>query len=357
MKAVVIREHGDLDVLRLEDLPEPEPGPGEVQIAVRAIGLNHLDTWVRRGVPGHTFPLPIVPGCDMSGVVTKLGAGVRQVAVGERVLVAPGLSCGRCRHCAAGEDPLCRDYGILGETCDGGCRELAVVPAQNALPIPDGIDFVQAAAFPLTFLTAWHMLVARCGIQPGDDVLVHAAGSGVGSAAVQIAKLFGARVLATAGSREKLEKARALGADVLIDYETTSFKQAVREATGKRGVDIVVEHVGERTIGDSIQCLAKGGRVVTCGATTGPRLETNLQLVFFKGLSILGSTMGSRAELIRIVGLVARGLLRPIVDRVLPLEEVAQAHRALGEREAFGKIVLVTGAPDAPPSDPRRTAR
>jgi len=343
MKAVVIREHGDLDALRLEELPDPEPGPGEVRLRVEAVGLNHLDTWVRRGVPGHEFPLPIVPGCDVSGVVDALGPGARGVELGDRVLVSPGLGCGRCQHCAEGQETLCRDYGILGETCDGGCRELAVVPALNVIPIPEGIDFTRAAAFPLTFLTAWHMLVARCGIQPGDDVLVHAAGSGVGSAAVQIAKLFGARVIATAGSEAKLDKARELGADALVDYETTSFAKEVKALTGRRGVDIVVEHVGERTIGDSIRCLAKGGRVVTCGATTGPKLETNLQLVFFKSLSILGSTMGSRGELVRIVELVGRGLLRPIVDRVLPLEDVREAHRAMGAREQFGKIVLVTG--------------
>jgi len=343
MKAVVIREHGDLDVLLLEEVPDPKPGPGEVLIDVKAVGLNHLDTWVRRGVPGHTFPLPMIPGCDFAGLVRAVGPGVRGVKAGDRVLAAPGFSCGRCEHCASGNDNLCKDYGIFGETTNGGCAELAVIPAQNAIPIPAGLEFTQAAAFPLTFLTAWHMLVARCGIRPGDDVLVHAAGSGVGSAAVQIAKLFHARVIATAGSDRKLEQARVLGADHTINYETRDWVSEVRTLTGKRGVDIVFEHVGEKTFPGSIKSLAKGGRVVTCGATSGSKLEANLQLIFFKSLSILGSTMGSRGELLRIVDLVGKGLLRPVVDRVLPLSEVRAAHEAMGRREQFGKIVLVPG--------------
>jgi NADPH:quinone reductase-like Zn-dependent oxidoreductase len=343
MKAVMIREHGDLNVLNLEELPDPKAGPGEVLLEVKAVGLNHLDTWVRRGVPGHTFPLPMIPGCDFAGVVRAVGPGVRGVQAGDRVLAAPGFSCGRCEPCASGNDNLCKDYGMFGETTSGGCAELAVIPAQNAIPIPAGLEFTQAAAFPLTFLTAWHMLVARCGIRPGDDVLVHAAGSGVGSAAVQIAKLFHARVIATAGSDRKLEQARVLGADHTINYETRDWVAEVRALTGKRGVDIVFEHVGEKTFPGSLKCLAKGGRVVTCGATSGSKLEANLQLIFFKSLSILGSTMGSRGELLRVVDLVGKGLLRPVVDRVLPLSEVRAAHEAMGRREQFGKIVLVPG--------------
>ncbi|HEX5008816.1 MAG TPA: zinc-binding dehydrogenase [Planctomycetota bacterium] len=341
MQAVVIREHGDLDALRFEQLPDPQAGAGEVRLAVKAVGLNHLDTWVRRGVPGHTFPLPMIPGCDFSGVVDQVGPGVKGVAVGDRVLVAPGFSCGRCEACLSGQDQLCRDYGIFGETTNGGCADFAVVPAVNVIPLPAKLEFTAAAAFPLTFLTAWHMLVARCGLRPGDDVLVHAAGSGVGSAAVQIARLFGARVIATAGSDRKLEQARALGAEHAINYETRDWVAEVRKLTGRRGVDIVVEHVGEKTFPGSLKVLAKGGRVVTCGATSGSRLEANLQLIFFKSLSILGSTMGSRGELLRIVELVARGQLRPVVDRVLPLSQLREAHEAMGRREQFGKIVLV----------------
>lgn len=340
MQAVVIREHGDLDALKLEELPDPQAGPGEVRLAVKAVGLNHLDTWVRRGVPGHTFPLPLIPGCDFCGVVDQVGAGVKGVAAGDKVLVAPGFSCGRCADCASGNDNLCRSFGIFGETTDGGCADLAVVPAVNALPLPAGMEWTVAAAFPLTFLTAWHMLVARCGVQPGDDVLVHAAGSGVGTAAVQIAKLFRTRVIATAGSDRKLEQARALGADHAVNYETRDWVAEVRSLTGRRGVDIVVEHVGEKTFPGSLKVLAKGGRVVTCGATSGSRLEANLQLIFFKSLSILGSTMGSRGELLRIARLAGEGRLRPVIDRVLPLERVAEAHRALAGRAVFGKIIL-----------------
>jgi NADPH:quinone reductase-like Zn-dependent oxidoreductase len=341
MKAVIIREHGDLDALKFEELPDPQAGAGQVRLAVKAVGLNHLDTWVRRGVPGHAFPLPMIPGCDFCGVVDQVGAGVKGVAVGDKVLVAPGFSCGRCEACASGQDQLCKDYGMFGETTNGGCADFAVVPAVNAIPMPAKLEFTAAAAFPLTFLTAWHMLVARCGLRPGDDVLVHAAGSGVGSAAVQIAKLFHARVIATAGSDRKLEQARALGADHAINYETRDWVAEVRQLTARRGVDIVFEHVGEKTFPGSLKVLAKGGRVVTCGATSGSKLEANLQLIFFKSLSILGSTMGSRGELLRIVELVARGQLRPVVDRVLPLSQVREAHEAMGRREQFGKIVLV----------------
>jgi NADPH:quinone reductase-like Zn-dependent oxidoreductase len=343
MKAVVIREHGGPEALSLEERPDPTPRSDQVLIEVRAVGLNHLDLWVRKGVPGHAFPLPMIPGCDFCGVVLAVGEAVDRIGPGDRVLVAPGFSCGRCRPCAEGQDQLCRRYGIFGETVDGGCAERAVVSAVNALPMPDGMEFTQAAAFPLAFLTAWHMLVARCGIRAGDDVLVHAAGSGVGSAAVQIARLHHARVIATAGSDAKLQHALRLGADHVVNYETQDFVAEVRALTGKRGVDIVFEHVGEKTMPGSLRCLAKGGRVVTCGATTGAKLEADLRAVFFKSLSILGSTMGSRGELMHVVELVARGHLKPVVDRVLPLSEVAAAHAALERREAFGKIVLIPG--------------
>ncbi len=340
MQAVRIHEHGDVDVLQIEQLPDPQPRAHEVLIRVKAIGLNHLDTWVRRGVEGHQFPLPITPGCDFSGVVEAVGEVVQGVAVGDRVLAAPGFACGRCQACAQGADNLCRHYGIFGETCDGGCAELIAIPAVNALPIPAALDFEQAAAFPLTFLTAWHMLVARCEVRPGDDVLIHAAGSGVGSAAVQIARLFGARVIVTASTPAKLDAARAHGAHETINYEEEDFVKAVKGFTDRRGVDIVFEHVGEKTFAGSLRCLAKGGRVVTCGATTGPKLEADLRPLFFKSLSILGSTMGSRGELLQILELMGRGQLEPVIDRVLPMSAVREAHAAMGNRELFGKIIL-----------------
>ena len=343
MQAVVIHEHGGPETLRLQEHPTPEPRADEVRIAVRAVGLNHLDTWVRRGVPGHRFPLPMVPGCDCAGVVDAVGELVTHLAPGDRVLAAPGISCGHCPACARGDDNLCPDYGILGETRDGGCADFVTLPARNALPIPEGLEFEQAAAFPLTFLTSWHMLVVRCGLQSGDTVLVHAAGSGIGSAAVQIAKLHHARVIATAGTEAKRQRALELGADEVLPSREGDLAREVRALTNRRGVDIVVEHVGEATFPASLRCLARGGRVVTCGATTGPRLEADLRHLFFKNLSILGSTMGSRGELLHLVDLVARGLLKPVVDRVLPLERVAEGHRALEEREVFGKVILVNG--------------
>lgn len=340
MKAVMIRAHGDLDRLLLEEREAPEPGPMQVRIRIRAAALNHLDTWVRRGVPGHTFPLPIIPGCDGAGVIDALGAGVVGRKVGDEVVIAPGFSCGRCEHCADGDDSLCRHYGIFGETCDGTCAEQIVVPAHCCLDKPEALSFAEAAAIPLTFLTAWHMLVGRARVKAGDDVLIQAAGSGVGVAAVQIAKRLGARVIATAGSDAKVERALALGADFGINYQRQDFLKEVRDITARRGVDVAIDHVGEPTIARSIAALRKGGALVTCGATGGFKLEVDLRLVFFKSLSILGSTMGSRGELFDILRLVERGELKPVVHQVLPMAEIREAHRILGDREVFGKVVV-----------------
>jgi NADPH:quinone reductase-like Zn-dependent oxidoreductase len=340
MRAVVVREHGGPERLREESVPIPEPGASEVRVAVRAVALNHMDLWVRNGIPGVSFPLPLIPGCDVAGVVDAVGHDVRHITPGERVVVAPGYSCGHCRACLAGEHNLCAEFGIFGESRNGGCAEFIVVPAVNVFPIPGEMSFESIAAVPLVFLTAWHMLVARAHVKPTDTVLVLAAGSGVGSAAVQIAKLHGARVIATASSDAKLQHARAIGADDVVNYTNEDFGQAVRRITNKRGVDIVFEHVGSATWAASLRSLAKGGRLVTCGATSGHEVETNLRLVFFKSLSILGSTMGSLAEVGTVLDLVGRGKLRPVVDSVLPLERVADAHKKLEEREQFGKIVL-----------------
>jgi NADPH:quinone reductase-like Zn-dependent oxidoreductase len=344
MRAVRVHEHGGLDALGWEDVPDPQPGPDDVLVKVRACGVNHLDLWLRRGVPGHTFPLPMIPGCDIAGEVAAVGDGVTGIEAGSKILVSPGFGCSRCQACSLGNDHLCRHYGIVGETRDGGYAPWVVAPSRCILPLPENLTFEQAAAFPLAFLTAWHMLVARAELQAGDEILVHAAGSGVGSAAVQVGRLLGARVLATAGSDAKLERARELGADEVINYNEQDFAGEVLRLTGKRGVDVVVEHVGQATWAGSVRCLAKGGRLVTCGATTGPVGELHLPRLFFKSLSILGSTMGSRGELHRIVGLVAQGKLTPVVDRVLPLSDAREAHRVLEQREAFGKIVLKPGA-------------
>jgi NADPH:quinone reductase-like Zn-dependent oxidoreductase len=340
MRAVVVPRHGGPEVLEIATRPRPAPGPGEVLLQVKAAGVNHLDTFVRRGMPGITLPLPMIPGSDASGIVVAAGSGVAGIQEGDRVFVSPGYSCERCRACLSGNEPLCRFYGLLGEHRDGTQAEYVRLRASQALPLPDGIPFEAGAAFPLVFLTAWHMLVARAAIRPGEEVLVHAGGSGVGSAAIQIAKLHGARVLTTVGGPEKAAKARALGADEVIDHRSADVLAETRRLTGKRGVDIVVENVGQETWEKSLLALAKGGRVVTCGATTGYEAKTDLRHLFFKGLSLLGSTMGSRAELLQIAELVAARRLRPIVDRVLPFEQVAEAHRLIAARAVFGKILL-----------------
>jgi NADPH:quinone reductase-like Zn-dependent oxidoreductase len=340
MRGVIVREHGGIEKLEITDVPETVARPGEVIVRVRAVALNHLDLWVRRGVPGHKFPLPIIPGSEMSGVIETVTSPGGGWSAGDEVIVAPGFSCGLCAACLSGNDPLCRNYGIYGETADGGCRETIAVPIRNLLRKPPQMSFAEAAALPLDMLTAWHMLVARAQLRPGETVLVHAGGSGIGTAAIQIAKLWGGTVYATAGSAEKAARARALGADAVIEYRATDFLAEVRSLTSKRGVDIVFEHVGADTFDRSLRALTKGGRLVTCGATTGADVTINLRLIFFKLLSILGSTMGSIAELHEIMKHVEAGRLRPIVDRVLPLEEIAAGHRILEAREAFGKVVL-----------------
>jgi NADPH:quinone reductase-like Zn-dependent oxidoreductase len=344
MKAAFIEAHGGPEALKIVERPNPTARPGEVVVDVRAAALNHLDVWVRKGVPGHKFPLPLVPGCDGAGVVSELGAGVDHLVPGQRVLLAPGIGCGACARCAEGRDHLCRSYGILGETRDGTCAEKVAVPARLAIPIPDALSFEKAAAFPLAYLTAWGMVVDRCAVKPGDDVVVWAAGSGVSVACIQILKMIGARVIAVASTPEKVARARALGADAALCGTTQDVNAEVRALTAKAGVDVVVDHVGEATFGTSLRLLKKGGAVVTCGATTGPKLEADLRLVFFKSLSILGSTMGSLGALHRLTGLVGRGVIDPVIDRVLPLEKTAEGHAALEARATFGKVVIIPGA-------------
>lgn len=340
MKAVLIRRHGGYEALEIADLPAPKAAAGQAVLQVKLAGMNHLDTWVRRGIPGMKMPLPMIPGSDASGLIVEVGAGVSGLKTGDRVFVSPGFSCGRCAACDAGDDPLCRDYGIFGEHRNGTDAELVALPAVNLMPLPESISFEEGAAFPLVFLTAWHMLVGRAGVRVGDEVLVQAAGGGVGTAAVQIAKLHGARVLATVGSDDKVAKVRALGADEVINYRTHDLLEEVRRLTGKRGVDIIIDSVGQETWDKALRSLARGGRLVTCGATTGYEGMTDLRYLFSRGASILGSTMGSRAELRTIAGLVAARRLKPVIDRILPLDRVADGHRAMAERALFGKILL-----------------
>jgi len=341
MRAITIREHGGPEALTSEELPDLSAGPGQVLVRVRACALNHLDIWVRRGLPHLKLSYPHILGADVAGEVLEVGAGVAGVEVGQRAVLAPGTSCGVCEQCLAGRDNHCRRYGILGETRDGGYAEQVVVPACNVLPYPGELEFPQAAAIPLTFQTAWQMLVDRARVRPGERVLILAAGSGVGAAGVQIAKLFGAEVIATASTEEKLERAAELGADHGINHAGQDLVAEVKRLTGKRGVDVVFEHVGQATWKQSILCAAKGGRIVTCGATTGWAAETDLRHVFFRQLSILGSTMGSKAVLFDVIEHVKAGRLRPVVDRVMGLEEAAAAHRLLEDRRQFGKVVLV----------------
>jgi NADPH:quinone reductase-like Zn-dependent oxidoreductase len=340
MKAIALRAHGGPEVVKLEELPEPVAGPGEVVVAVKAAALNHLDIWVRTGWPGLKLAWPHVLGSDVAGVVESVGPGVTDPKPGDEVVVNPSLGCGRCERCLAGEENLCRRFSILGEHQSGGQAERLAVPARNVLPKPRNLSFEEAAAVPLTFMTAWHALLARARLRLGETVLVHAAGSGVGVAAVQIAKLVGARVIATAGSDAKLEKARALGADEVVNYETQDFVQEVKRLTAKKGVEVVFEHVGKKTWEKSILAAGVGGRIVTVGATTGYDPPTDLRHVFFRQLSILGSTMGTAAELVEVLRFMGEGKLRPVVDRVMPLAEAVKGQALLADRAQFGKIVL-----------------
>ena len=341
MRCVVVREHGGIDKLLLTERPIPSPGPGEVRVRVRAIGLNHLDTWVRRGVPGHTFPLPLVPSSDAAGVVDALGPGASGHKEGDAVVVLPGVSCGACEACQSGVDQLCRSYHILGESCDGTSAEYVCVPAANVAPLPKGLSFEQGAAICLVFQTAWNMLVRRAELRAGETVLVHAGLSGVGSAAVQIANVLGAQVIATAGGAAKCDRVRALGAHHVVDHTQQDVAAAVRALIGKAGVQVVFEHIGAATFDASLKCLARGGRLVTCGATTGGDVRLSLHAVFFKSLSILGSTMGSKGDLRGVLRLFEQGRLRPVLDRALPMAQVGEAHRLLEARQALGKLVLL----------------
>jgi NADPH:quinone reductase-like Zn-dependent oxidoreductase len=339
MKAVVFHQHGGPEVLRYEDVSAPRAGPGEVVVRVRACALNHLDIWARLGVRRVQIPLPHISGSDVAGVVES--SETPGVVPGARVMLQPGVSCGRCSACLSGRDNECLAYEVLGyRNHPGGYAEYVKVPAPNLIPIPDDLDFVHAAAFPLTFLTAWRMLVTRAGVKRGDDVLVLAAGSGVGQAAVQIATLHGARVIATAGSAAKLEQARALGASEVINHYEQDVAEEIKRLTDRRGVDIVIEHVGEATWAKSVRSLARGGRLVTCGATTGGEGVLDLRALFAKQLTIMGSYMGTKGELLEAVPLFFAGRLKPVIDRTFPLDRAADAQKHLESSGQFGKVVL-----------------
>lgn len=346
MQAIHVPAHGDPSVLRVVDLPVPEPREGEALVRVIAVSVNHLDLWVRRGMPGVTLPLPMIPGCDGTGEVVALGPGVDggRLAVGDRVLIEPGYSSGTSAHDLAGQDHLSDDYQIRGEHFDGLAREYVAIETRFLTPLPAGVDPVTTAAVPLVFLTAWGMLVSRAQVRAGETVLVIAGSSGVGSAAIQIARDRGCRVIATAGSEEKRRLARELGADEVVDHGAKDWGKEVRRLTGGRGADVVVEHVGPATWDTSLRSLARNGRLVTCGGTTGPIVQVALPHLFIKNQSVLGSTMGPRNAFAEIVAKVAAGRWRPVVDRVMPMSKTREAHELLEARKVQGKIVLTPGS-------------
>lgn len=340
MKAVRFHEHGGLDVLKYEDAPEPEIQPTEVLVKVKACALNHLDLWLRAGVRAWKLPMPHIVGSDISGEVAQVGALVTNTKVGDRVLLSPGISCGQCEECWKGLDSACRSYTMFGVMVDGGYAEYVKSPAANVIPIPGDLNFDEAAAAPLVFLTAWHMLFGRAKLQPGEDVLVVGAGSGVGSAAIQVAKLVGCRVITVAGTDEKLEKARALGADEGINHTKQSIGEEVARLTARRGVDVIVEHVGQAVWEDCFNSLATYGRLVTCGVTSGGEVKLNVQALFGRQRTIMGSFMGGKGELMDVLKLIGQRKLRPVIDSVFPLAEAAEAQKKMDSRDFFGKILL-----------------
>jgi NADPH:quinone reductase-like Zn-dependent oxidoreductase len=340
MKAVRFHEYGGPEVLRYEDAPDPTRGPEEVLVRVRACALNHLDIWERIGPPRVKVSLPHISGSDISGVVEEAPSGEKELQKGTEVIVNPGVGCGRCDRCLSGRDNQCRYYGIIGSETDGGYAELVSVPRRNVITKPERMDFVQAASFPLVFLTAHHMLVKKAALEPGETVLVLGAGSGVGVAAIQIAKAYGANVVATAGTDAKLRRAVELGADSVVNHNTQDIVLETKKYTGGKGVDVVVEHVGEATWDRSIRSVAKGGRIVTCGATTGFNAQTDLRYIYSKEISIYGSFMGGAGELFKVLELFKQRRLRPVVDREFPLSSAAEAQIRMEKGEHFGKIVL-----------------
>jgi NADPH:quinone reductase-like Zn-dependent oxidoreductase len=341
MKVARIHQHGGPEVLVYEDAPEPQFKANEILLRVRAGALNHLDLFVREGLPGMALPMPHVLGSDIAGEVVAVGDLCERVKPGWRVLLSPGLSCRQCDECVAGRDNFCRRYTLFGLGVDGGNRELMPAPEYAAIRIPDHMSFEDAAAVPLVFLTAWHMLTGRARLEMGEDVLVLGASSGVGSAAVQIAKMFHCRVIATAGSEAKMQKARELGADHVIDHYRQDIAAEVRRITAKRGVDVVFEHTGQATWDKSVGSLAAGGRLVTCGATTGYDARVDLRYLFSKQHSLLGSFMGTMGELHRVLKFVFQGRLTPVIDSVFPLEQIRAAHERLENKEQFGKVIVV----------------
>jgi len=340
MNSIYFQEHGGLDKLTYGELPTPEPGPGEVQVRLRASSVNRLDLWVREGWPGLKLPLPHIPGADGAGDISVVGEGV-DIPVGTRVVVNPSLSCGKCERCLAGEDNLCRSWHLLGESISGTYAEYVVVPASNVLPLPERFPYITAAAAALVFLTAWHSLITRGGLLPGETVLVVGASGGVNTACIQIAKFLGAKVFVIGSTDVKLKLAESLGANVLINrMNEENWSKAVYLATGKRGVDVVVDNVGADTMMHSLRAARKGGRILTVGNTAGATFEIDNRYLFGKHLSLLGSSMGTHDDFRRVMTLVLEKKLEPVLDRTYPLTEAADAQARLASGEQMGKITL-----------------
>ncbi len=344
MKATVFHNHGSPDVLSYEEIEDPVVQQNQVLVKVKAVALNHLDLFVRNGIPGLKLEMPHILGSDISGEIVEVGAKVKgSFEEGQHIIVDPGISCGKCEFCMSGQESLCATYGIIGEHYRGGYAQLIALDSQNIIPIPKEapLDLEKAAAIPLTLMTAWRLLISKAQLRPTDDLLIIGIGGGVALAGLQIAKATGARVIVTSSSDEKLEKAKKLGADIIINHKTNpDYHKEVFHLTKNRGVDVVLDSVGQATWSRSLKSLRKGGRLVTCGATSGPIAETNVNLLFWKQLEILGSTMSSRSELWTALKLVWNGSIRPIVDRTLPLSKAREAHEVLERGEQFGKIVL-----------------
>jgi NADPH:quinone reductase-like Zn-dependent oxidoreductase len=338
MKAIRIHHHGDSSVLKLENIASPVLKPDRAIVEMHVAALNHLDLWVRNGIKG--VPLPLIPGSDGAGVIREIGSDIKHVEVGERVLIQPLVYCGSCSNCLSGRENYCVDWGILGEHLDGTLAELISVPGKNLYAIPSDLGFQEAAAFALVSQTAYTMLIDRAKILSSDCVFIWGASSGLGSVAIQIAKSVGAVVIAASSSAENLGKASALGADFTLNHKTNNISASVKEITGGQGVDVVFEHVGETTWNTSLKMLGKGGRIVTCGATTGARAEIDIRHLFYKQLSILGSTMGNKIAFENSFELVKSGKLKPVIDRTFPMEEIQAAHQYLEEGAQFGKVMI-----------------
>ncbi|HZY93699.1 MAG TPA: zinc-binding dehydrogenase [Candidatus Bathyarchaeia archaeon] len=339
MRAVRFHEFGGIGVLRYEDAPEPAVGDEDILVRVKACALNHLDIWARQGIRGEKITMPHISGSDVSGEIAQVGRLAKD-NVGQKVLLAPGISCGLCEYCSTGRDSLCESYKIIGYETQGGYAEYVTVPARNVLAIPGQLSFEQAASVPLVFLTAWHMLMTRAHLVPGELVLVWGAGSGVGSAAIQVAKLSSAKVIATAGSDEKLEKAKQLGADWVVNHSTMDVPAEVKRITGGRKVDVVFDHVGQATWEKSMRSMAPAGRLVNCGVTSGGKAEIDIRFVFVRQFSLLGSYMGGHGELLKVLSFFEDARLRPVVDSVFPLRDAAKAQEKMEKSQHFGKIVL-----------------